>query len=452
MEHQMKHTRKTKRAWMMLIAILAALSLVAAACGDDDDDTTQEPAEEPAAEPAEEPAAEPAEEPAAEPAEEPAAEPAEEPAAEPAEEPKEPLKVMTISAVETNLSPFKEAIEVAKVYGQYINDRGGVAGHPIEVITCDGMSDPNVSQACARQAVDEDVVAVIGGFEYDLSLAVPILEEAGIAFIHHSGVTGPEFSSPISFLLGADNAMQHAVTYIMNEDGCEAPAFAYIDIYVDYLTALAQQGWDHFGVFGDTAKTIALPAEAGDYSAQAALAEGHDCVWLSLASANAAAFLAGMRTVGSDMRVYGAQGLLNEDVAAAYTELTEGGIVLNSYPNWQDTVWDEYRAALIEYDAPPSSEYSGLASLGTWGAYVMFKDIVELIDGDITAASFLETTLEQDALQSMWGPTMDLSKDGPQPGFPRVLNFVLTFDRIGPDGEMVPTGEFVDFAEAVSGG
>ena len=431
---------KTKRIWMMLIAVLAAMAMVASACGSDDDApaaavaTTAAPVVTTAA-----PEAAPEEVGTV------ADQPAEEVAAS-----LEPIKVMTISAVETILSPYEEAIEVAKVYGQYINDRGGVAGHPLEVITCDGMGDPNVSQACARKAVDEGVVAVIGGFEYDLSLAVPIFEENGIAFIHHSGVTGPEFSSPISFLLGADNAMQHAVTYIMNEDGCEAPVYAYIDPYVDYLTNLAQQGWDFFEVFGDTAKVIGLPAEAGDYSAQAALADGNDCVWLSLATANAAAFLAGMRTVGSDMRVYGAQGLLNEETAAAFTELTEGGIVLNSYPNWNDPVWAEYRAALIEYDAPDMAEYSGLASLGTWGAYEMFTDIVELIDGDITAASFLEKTLEQDAIQSTWGPTVDLSKDGPQPGFPRVLNFVITFDRIGPDGVMNPTGEFVNFADAVS--
>jgi hypothetical protein len=59
---------------------------------------------------------------------------------------------------------------------------------------------------------------------------------------------------------------------------------------------------------------------------------------------------------------------------------------------------------------------------------------------------------DQDAFQTMWGPTIDLSAaEGPMPGFPRVLNLQITFDRI-INGELTPTGIFADMTDAVQAG
>jgi hypothetical protein len=443
---------KMKPRWMILVAILATVSLIAAACGDDDDTSAGDDGSA-SSDDGSASSDDGGDDGSASSDDGSASSDDGSASSDDGAEPMEPIKVMTISPVDTNIAPFPNILEAAKVYGQYINDRGGVAGHPLEVITCDGKGDPNEAAVCARQAVDEGVVAVVGHFEFDMSSAVPILEEAGIAmFGGCCPVVGAEFTTPINFPFGSVYANEHAAVYIMNEDGCQNPAFVFLDIYADFMGGRAQQAIDYFGVYGDNAKFVAVPAAVGDYSAQAAEAsDGTDCIYTAIGEANWGAFFAAMRSVGADQTVYGAQGNLNSVVAGEFPDLAEGGVAINSYPNLVDPVWDEYRAALDEYDAP-DLDWNSLAGLGTWAAYVGFTDVVEMIDGDITAASFLETARGLSDFQTMFGPTIDLSlAEGPVPGFPRVLNLAITFDRIGANGELSPTGEFVDFTDAVQG-
>ena len=68
----------------------------------------------------------------------------------------EPIKVMR-GAGQHQLPPYPNIPGAAKVYAQYINDKGGIAGHPLEVITCDDKGDANEAANCARQAVDQKV-------------------------------------------------------------------------------------------------------------------------------------------------------------------------------------------------------------------------------------------------------------------------------------------------------
>src|SRR4051794_24727139 len=68
---------------------------------------------------------------------------------------KAPIKTMTIAAVNWNGPAYPNILATAKLYAQYINDRGGIQGHPLQVITCDEQGDPNQLAACGRRAVSE---------------------------------------------------------------------------------------------------------------------------------------------------------------------------------------------------------------------------------------------------------------------------------------------------------
>src|SRR5215212_408492 len=48
----------------------------------------------------------------------------------------EPIKVMVTAPVNTQLPPYPNIPGAAEVYAKYINDKGGVAGRPLQVITC----------------------------------------------------------------------------------------------------------------------------------------------------------------------------------------------------------------------------------------------------------------------------------------------------------------------------
>lgn len=53
--------------------------------------------------------------------------------------------------------------EMAQVWGKWINDQGGLDGHPVRMITADDQGDPAQARALAKQMVEEEgVIAFIG--------------------------------------------------------------------------------------------------------------------------------------------------------------------------------------------------------------------------------------------------------------------------------------------------
>ena len=106
-----------------------------------------------------------------------------------------------------------------------------------------------------------------------------------------------------------------------------------------------------------------------------------------------------MAASGADQRLYGLQGNLNGKIAEEFPELTEGGVVSNSYPNIEGPMWEDYRASLEEYDAP-DLDWNSLAGLGTWTAYTAFKNVVEGMSGDITNETFLDAINATTALDT----------------------------------------------------
>ena len=97
----------------------------------------------------------------------------------------EKLKIAAIFAktgvAAVHNSPMLQMAELAVLT---VNKEGGVKGREIELIVLDNESTPLGSVLAARQAVAEDVIAVIGGHWSSHSLAMaPILQEAGIPMI-----------------------------------------------------------------------------------------------------------------------------------------------------------------------------------------------------------------------------------------------------------------------------
>jgi hypothetical protein len=158
-----------------------------------------------------------------------------------------------------------------------------------------------------------------------------------------------------------------------------------------------------------------------------------------------------MESLGGDQRLYGHQGNLNSVIAEEFPELTQDGISVNAYPNIAGPMWDDYRAALEEYDAP-DLDWNSLAGLGTWSAYEAFVEIVSGMTGEINNETFLAAARASTAIDTggMF-PVLDLSTpwDGMGGAFPSIYNRTVTFDRID-NGVLVPTDDApVDMTEAL---
>ncbi len=425
-----------RRAWRTVAALLAVFALIAAACGSDDGD--DDAAEAPAA---------------TEAAPAPTTEAAPAPTTEAAPS-GEPIKVMTVTTLNAAGPTYHNIANTANAYADYINARGGIGGRPLEVTVCDEMFDPAVAAACAREAVEENMVAVVGSFTFFAESIVPVIAESDITWFGPCcPITPSELTSPHSFPIG--NQPMYAVGIIKRaiDDGCQAINAVIIDGAQIFLppmeNAIAALGQS----FGDI---IILPPTAQDYSSEVAQATTDaDCVIGIVSETPYITWNTAWTQSGTDARQYGPQGNLNEISAAGNEESTDGDIIGGMYPDISTAPWDEYRLALEEggWDTT-EHDYNSLGGMGTWAAFAAFRQIAETIEGEINASSFFQAASATDHLD-LGGmvPVLDFTQEWTDglPGFQRLFNRSVVFSKL-ENGKVVPlTTEFEDVGDLATG-
>ena len=73
---------------------------------------------------------------------------------------------------------YKNIEETARVYQEWINAHGGIAGRPLEANFCDAHGTPTAAAACAREAIAGGPLRVVGNFTFTGDAVMPILEKA----------------------------------------------------------------------------------------------------------------------------------------------------------------------------------------------------------------------------------------------------------------------------------
>jgi hypothetical protein len=427
MKRSLARPRDARTRWRSLLSALGIAALLLAACGDSADDDAAAPTDTSA------PAS-----------------------ADAAEAPSgEPIKVMTEAPVDSQVAPYPNIPAAARVYEQWINDRGGIAGRPLEVIVCDDRADAAEAANCARTAAQEGVVANVGSFTVDASRAIPILEESQIAWFGACcPIVAQENTSEISFPMGCVACFNPAAAIQMVMDECQNIVQVYADLPVaDVFAELFGNGYRSMGLDPSGLQVVRIPLEPGDYTAQAAQVGDADCLFGNISEINWPSLITALNGVGASPRLYGPQGNLNAVIAEQFPQETEGAVVVNVYPNIEADVWSDYRDALETYNAP-DLDWNSLAGLGTWAAFTAFTQIVEDIEGEINNVSFLEAANQVSALDTggMVG-VLDFTEEWTGGGgeFPRIFNRTVFLDRI-TGGELVPVdGEPLDMTRPFDG-
>lgn len=438
-------TANNRSMWRRGVALVAAFGFVVAACGGDDDDVADEPAAEPAA------ADEPADD---EPAE--AEEPADAGEDSGGEAPSgEPIKVMTVTTLNANGPTYENIAITAELAAGYINDNGGINGRPVEVTVCDEQFDAAIAATCARQAVEEGAVSVVGSFTYFAESIVPVIAESDITWFGACCPISPsELSSPHSFPIG--NQPMYAVGEVKKavEDGCENINAVIVEggeaiFRTPMENAMAAYGRE----FGDV---IVPPTISQDYSAEVARATSNaDCVVVVMSETPFLTWNTALQQADTDVKQYGNQGNLNAISAKGAEEVTDGNIIAGMYPDISTEPWDEYRAALdaagVDQEA---NDFNSLGGMGTWAAYMGFAQIASTIEGDVTASSFFEAASNTTELD-LGGmvPVLDFTQEWTDglPGYTRLFNRSVVYSQLD-DGKVVPVdNEFVDVSDLAMG-
>lgn len=411
-------------SWRRAAAVVAMCGFVVASCGGGDDEPATADSEPAAAETTAAPAT------------------------------GEPIKVMTVTTLNAAGPTYENIAITAELYADYINSKGGINGRPLEVTVCDEKFDPAVATGCARQAVDEGMVSIVGSFTYFAESIVPVISESDMTWFGACcPITPSELSSPYSFNIG--NQPMYAVGAVKKavDDGCEAINAVIIDgaqVFIPPMENAMKALGKSFGA------TVILPPTAQDYSAEVAQAtSGADCVISIISETPFITWNTAWSQSGTEARQYGPQGNLNAVSAKGNEAATDGDVIVGMYPDISTEPWAEYRAALegagVDQEA---NDFNSLGGMGTWAAYVGFTKIAESIEGEITAKSFYEAANATSNLDlNGMVPVIDFTKewtDGLE-GYNRLFNRSVTYSKL-ENGKVVPLGtEFEDVGNLALG-
>lgn len=408
-----------------MVLALVAFALVFAACGDDDD-------EEPAGDGGGDSSAQ-------------------------ADAPKgDPIVTYTFADVNTQGPQYKNIQETARIYAEWKNANGGIAGRPLDAKFCDLKGTPTDAAACARKAVADKAVAVVGSFSFTGDAIVPILDKGGISYFGNCcSLSAAELTTESVYPMGNQPLYGVGLVKRAVDDGCES------------INGVIIEGAEAFKPLLDNAakqlntkinKYVTLPATAKDYSAEVAEAtDNADCLVMIVSETPYIAWMPAFAQSGSEARMYGPQGNLNEKVAKGFEEVTDGDVAAGMYPDLSLPQWDDFRTAIEDYDADPEQDYNSLGGMGTWAAYEGFAQIAETIKPatDINSTTFLEAagTAQIDLPGQV--PPLDLSKpwkaDGGPAGFDRLFHRCVVFSEL-KGGKLEPlTTEFEDVSELAGG-
>ncbi|WP_189831753.1 ABC transporter substrate-binding protein [Streptomyces zaomyceticus] len=396
---------------------------------------------------------------------------------------REPVTVMTWAPDQTRATNMPGMPAMAQAFARWVNSQGGIDGHELRVLTCNEHNSTAGAAACARRAVRENAVAVVGSYSQNGRAFMAPLEAAGIPYIGGYGISEDEFTSPLSYPVNGGQASLIAGHGIQLAGSCRTVSLVRPDTLAgDRLPELLNSGLRKASHRG----AVDIPAveDAAEYTAQASRArekagEKQGCVTAVLGERTQTFFdsfrrlpeqeegeggRGGGDVQGGDsgeengaVRISSVLGSVGQPVidrtGGAHSPF-EGAFVTGWYPEAGDKSWAPMRKVIQEHafaDNRVDPADAGVQT--TWIAYTVLKDVIEALDDDTISASRIAHALDRGERIDTGGltPTLRWKYEDllGAPGYPRIVNHEVTFQVVRKGRLVAQKPGFVDVGETV---
>jgi len=274
------------------------------------------------------------------------------------------VKIGAIYNLEGSQSPLDlPSARGAGLAVQEINALGGIDGREIELILCDGKSDPAKVRECAEGLLGENISAMMGLSDTDMVLAAaPVADGARIPFVT-SGATSPRLAEEYEGLFLAcfgDNVQAAAgAEYAYNEMGLKTCSLL-VDGDMEYARLLAGYFKERYLDLGGEIIMEAFVNDSDLESLSRAIGdEGPDMIYLASGPEEAGAMVEVMRKAGIQSPVFGGDSL----DAPELKRVGMGTIVFSTHALLDESssrTGKYARAYRAEYGYPPENAFSAL--------------------------------------------------------------------------------------------
>ena len=328
-----------------------------------------------------------------------------------------PIGIMTV--FESPVLSLVDQVDAAEAAVEAFNGRGGIGGHCMDLTTCDTGLDPNGEIECARQFVDDGLVATV----HDTTAANPsgVIEATEPAGLPRIGISpgSEELSASNSFPIGAGGV---GTTMIMPAQLARAEHTKIAMIHVDTppIQALRPVLAPMFAAYGaELTAMIPVPQGTTDYQQfiLAAQDSGATGVMLPLGEAEAVQVIRAAEQLGSDLEFATSLGTFGQaeardlgefaDQVLFNSELPPVTASLDEWPILADVVADLSASGKpeLERDQIKSSSFRSWLSVYALDQVVeQFGDPDEVSREAITAAFEAASEVEMFGLIPPWTP------------------------------------------------
>ncbi|MFI9625134.1 ABC transporter substrate-binding protein [Streptomyces sp. NPDC052042] len=353
---------------------------------------------------------------------------------------------------------------MAVAYGRWANENGGLDGHELRVVTCDEADTTTGAANCARLAVENKAVAVVGSYSRHGSSFMAPLETSGIPYIGGYGASEEEFSSYASYPVNGGQSALLAGNAQQLAHRCDRVSVVRPDtLGGDGQAWLLKTGLTRTGRPAPADIRAAEAAtsydEAAGHALQAA-GRGEGCVTAVLGSRTETFFDSFRRLEPSygQVRVSSVLGSVGQqmiDSTGGRKSPFEGAYVTGWYPAPGDARWDGMRAVVRKHafgDNRIDPDDPGVQT--TWIAYTVLHELVKSLHTSRITAGKVVSALNHGPRFDTGGLTPALrwrfSDTLGSSAYPRIVNSKVTF-QVVRDGRLVADQKgFVDVAETLS--
>ena len=273
-------------------------------------------------------------------------------------------RLFSVKPLEGSQSPLDQpSSKGAKLAVQEINVLGGIDGREIELILCDGKSDPAKVRECAIKLLAENVSAMMGLSDTDMvRAAAPVAAGSGIPFVT-SGATSPRLAEEYEVLFlacfGDDVQAAAGAEYAHNEMNLRTCVLL-VDGNMEYARLLANYFKDRYLALGGeiVMEDFINGSDQGSLSQAIDIADP-DMIYLAAGPEEAAAMIEAMRRAGIDSPVFGGDSLDSPDLRREGL----GKIVLSTHALLDENssrTGEFVRAYRAEYSYPPENAFPAL--------------------------------------------------------------------------------------------
>ncbi len=357
------------------------------------------------------------------------------------------LTVMTFAPQDTKATNMPGMPGMAKAYEGWINSQGGINGRKLRVITCNEKNTPAGAADCARQAIAEKAVAVVGSYSQHGRAFMAPLEAEGIPFIGGYGVSSEEFQSNLSYPVNGGQPVLLAGVGHQLGRACAKVALVRPDTLAGDSMPVQLNAGLRANKMTD-ADDIRAAEDSADYlgKAREALASSsggkeRGCVTAVLGQRTETFFDAFRRADDKHKNpqissVLGSVSQALVDRTGGRESPFEGAYLTSWYPVSTDPLWQPMRKVIADHafgNNAVDPDDSGTQT--TWIAYTVLSETLKRFKpGDAVTGRKLARTLNRAEPVRTGGLTPDLSWRYQDmralADFPRIVNGQVTFQVV----------------------